>query len=361
MSITSSLIYPVILSGGTGVRLWPLARQSNPKQLLNVWDHHSLLQITLKLVAAMPNLAPPVVVANEDHRFITAEQTKDIVSNATILLESQSADTALASALAARYLMTQSENPLLLVLPSDFYIPDPLKFRSMLDQASDIALQGKLVVFGINPVSAETNYGYIKKGEKLKKGDGYKVHAFFEKPLLEDAQSFVNSGEYYWNSGLFLFKAADFLQELEHHAPAIFLASQQKMRHLMIERDFVWMPEDEKVDYPKVSIDKAVFEKTKRAVVFPFQGEWYDLGNWKALYDIGKKDLQGNVLNEHVLTFATKNCYLYSNKALLVASGLEDCLVVATEDAIFVARLEQEHAIKEIVEYLKNNIIVPPI
>ncbi len=362
MVIRSNLITPVVLSGGTGVRLWPLARQCHPKQLLNVWGAQSLLQTVLKLITETPNLASPLVVVNEAHRFITAQQTRDIVSNATILLESQSTDTALAVAVAARYMLTKSDNPLLLVMPSDFYMPDPSNLTTMLEQAIELALQGKLVVFGVCPLSAEKNYGYIKKGKPLDAGQrGYRVDAFIEKPLMKDAQFFLNSGEYYWNSGLFLCQASAFLQELETHAPHIFEASEKKMGHLITERDFVRMQDEEKVDYPKMSIDKAVLEKTQQAVVFPFQGDWHDLGNWKALYDIGQKDPQGNVINENIVTFATKNCYLYSNHALLVAAGLEDCLVVATDDAILVARWDQAEDIKDIVEYLKNNTVDPPI
>jgi mannose-1-phosphate guanylyltransferase/mannose-6-phosphate isomerase len=352
----SGLILPVVLAGGSGIRLWPLSRKNRPKQFLSLVNNHSLLQMTLELIKAIPNVSSPLIVANEAHRFIIKEQAKNIINELTILLEVKSHSTALATALAVLWAMRKTTDPLFLVLSADQFISDTAEFAAMITSAIEIALQSKLVVFGVPPLSAETNYGYIERGKPLSEaeGSGYHVKKFIEKPPLKAALSYIRSKKYYWNSGIFLFQASTFLKELQQYAPEVFTAAQKMMNKLFMESNFVSFHHHEEAlaDFSNPSIDKTVFEHTKRAVVFPFRGGWHDLGDWNSLYQMGKKDKNANVISKHVLTFDTKNCYLHSDKMLLVTAGLENCLVIATNDVLLVARRDKKQDIKKIVDYL---------
>lgn len=354
MGEKQNLIIPVVLAGGRGVRLWPLSDENHPKQLLRLIDNFTLLQNTINLVKIIPNSSLPIIVANDSHRFIIAEQMREIQSDVVLLLEAQSKNTAFAVALAAFFSKTKEKNPLMLVLPADLYIPSTQQFAAMIANAVETASNKKLIVFGVQPVLPDTNYGYIKRGAQIAGCSAFGVDCFIEKPDLKSAESFIDEGGYYWNSGLFLFHASTFLDELQKYAPKVYRAAQETINKMFIERDFVRFDEDISTKSPNISIDTAVFEKTTHAVVFPFMGEWHDLGEWHSLYALGKKDKQGNVASKHVVTFDTSNSYLYSSNKLLVTSGMKDCLVVATEDAILVARLDKKQDIKEIVEYLEK-------
>ncbi|HAT1864023.1 TPA: mannose-1-phosphate guanylyltransferase/mannose-6-phosphate isomerase [Legionella pneumophila] len=354
MGEKQNLIVPVVLAGGRGVRLWPLSHENHPKQLLRLIDNYTLLQNTINLVKIIPNSSLPVIVANDNHRFIIAEQMREIQSDVVLLLEAQSKNTAFAVALAAFFSKTKEKNPLMLVLPADLYIPSTQQFAAMIANAVETANKEKLIVFGVQPILADTNYGYIKRGAQIAGCSAFEVDCFIEKPDLKSAQSFIHEGGYYWNSGLFLFQAATFLDQLEKYAPKVYRSAQETINKMFIERDFIRFDESSSAQCPNISIDTAVFEKTNRAVVFPFMGEWQDLGDWHSLYAMGKKDGQGNVVSKHVVTFDTSNSYLYSSKKLLVTSGMQDCLVVATDDAILVSRLDEKQDIKEIVGYLEK-------
>jgi mannose-1-phosphate guanylyltransferase/mannose-6-phosphate isomerase len=348
------MIIPLILAGGSGIRLWPLSRKSYPKQLLSLIERNTLLQSTLHRVKSLRNIAPPVVIGNDEHRFILAEQIRQVDPDATILLEAESRNTGPAVTVATLYAMTKVEDPFLLVLPTDLYISDPKIFADMIDKAVAVAELGKLVTWGVMPSSAETGYGYIKKGPKLLKTSGFTVERFVEKPKLNVAKSYVRSGNYFWNSGIFLFRASVLLKELQKYFPDILSLSQKALKELHISRDFVYLAAETMKTCPSIPIDKAIFENTKEAVVFPFPCEWMDLGDWNSLYKIGQKDKNSNVVNKNVITFNTKNCYLYSSQQLLVTSGMEDCLVVATMDAILVAHLNKKQDMKVIVDFLVN-------
>jgi mannose-1-phosphate guanylyltransferase len=346
------MIVPIILAGGSGVRLWPLSRRNYPKQMLSLIDKASLLQNTLIRVKTLPDILPPIVIGKKENRFILAEQVRKVEPNVTIMLESESRNTAPAVAIATLYVMSRAEDPILLVLPTDQYISDSMKFGEMIMKAAAFAAKGKLVTMGVTPSSPETGYGYIKKGKKLPKGSGYVVEQFVEKPSLDSAQSFMHSGEYFWNSGIFLFRASTLIKELEKYSPEILNVSQIAVKKLHITPDFIHLNAKLMQECPSVPLDKAVFENTSEAIVLPFPCDWLDLGDWKSLYKIGKKDNNVNVVNENVITFNTKNCYLYSNHQLLVTSGIKDCLVVVTTDAILVAHLNKKQDMKKIVEYL---------
>jgi mannose-1-phosphate guanylyltransferase len=344
-------IIPVILAGGSGTRLWPLSRKNYPKSLLKIRSDATLLQAILTQIKSIPNVSPPLVMGNVEYGTAIAENLKEIDIKATVLLETLSLNTATATAIAAQYSGMKTNNPLLLILPVDQYISDVSQFIQMLDAAVQVAVTERLTIFGVPPNFAATDYGYIKKGVKLLKSPGYEVEQFKEKPSLKAATTYFKSGEYFWNSGIFLFSTAAFLEELALHSPKIFLASQKVVSLLEEDSDSIRVNTHLIRGCPNISLDKAVLEKTKRLVVFPFKGSWHDLGNWDSLYQLAKKNRLGNVTNSNVLTINTQNCYLYSSTQLLVTAGINDLLVVATKDAILVASRKKQD-IKKIVNYL---------
>ncbi len=345
-------IIPIILAGGRGTRLWPLSNDNTPKQFLSLQNQQSLLQATLQRLNYIPTVSEPIIVTHEKYRFIVAEQVKQLNQNACILLEKQQHNTAAAIALAALYSGSQHSNPILLVLPVDHLMTDYTQFSNLVNISITYALQNWLVTIGILPSSSNTEYGYIKKGNKLPNGCiGYHVNQFIEKPGAEEASAYVDSGDYFWNSGIFIFQASTFLHELQHHAPDILSACQHAIQHVTVERDFIHI-DDPMITCPDVPIDKAVFEKTKRAVVLPFHGEWHDLGGWESLFTLGLKDKQDNVTSGHVLSFNTEHCFLYSTKPLLVTSGMKNCYIIATEDAVLVANRNEKLEMKKILHVL---------
>ena len=349
------MLIPVILSGGSGTRLWPLSRELYPKQLLPLVGKGTMLQETLARLKGADDLAAPIVVCNESHRFLVAEQLQQMkVQNSSILLEPVGRNTAPAVAIAALQAksLPQGENAVLLVLPADHVIRNVAVFRAAVAQGLKAAQSGKLVTFGVVARTPETGYGYIRRGEGT--GPTYPVAQFVEKPNLETAKEYVASGKYYWNSGMFMFQAKVFLDELRTLAPAMHEACVKAFDVAKRDLDFVRLPAKEFSVVPSDSIDYAVMEKTKHAVVVPLDAGWSDVGSWSALHEAIDADAQGNVQIGDVLTADTHGCYLQSTSRLVATVGLKDHVVVETKDAVMVAPKDRVQDVKMLVNELKK-------
>ncbi len=352
------MLIPVILAGGSGTRLWPLSRELYPKQLLSFTsDGLSLLQQTTDRLKLLPKAMPPVVLCNENHRFMVAEQLHEMGVDATIILEPVARNTAPAVAIGALSAQDLGDDPLLLVLPADHSISDPEAFAEAVEFGCKLAGSGHLITFGIVPTEAHTGYGYIKKGKSLDNGGNgaFRVERFEEKPDFSMAQRYHESGEYLWNSGIFMFKASTYLSELNELAPEILSAAQGAYDQKKKDLDFIRLGRDAFSSAPSISIDYAVMEKTRSAAVIPLDCGWSDLGSWPALWDVSSKDQEGNVTSGEVLTADTRNCYLHATQRLLTAVGLEDTVVVETADAVLVASKDKAQNVKEIVNELRQN------
>ncbi|QBL09802.1 mannose-1-phosphate guanylyltransferase/mannose-6-phosphate isomerase [Rheinheimera sp. D18] len=346
------MILPVILAGGTGSRLWPLSRDLMPKQFLTLHGEHTMLQTTILRLAGIKTL-PPLVICNEDHRFIAAEQLRQISQlDHNIILEPAGRNTAPAIALAAFTALKQGVDPLLLVLAADHVIANNTEFIKALAQADVLANNNNLVTFGIVPTAAETGYGYIKRGAAL--GDAYSVAQFVEKPNLTSAQQYLASGEYYWNSGMFMFKASVYLTELKQHRPDIYIACERAMADVNPDLDFIRVNYDAFIACPSDSVDYAVMEKTRATVVVPIDAGWNDIGSWASLWDISAKDSAGNVHKGDVLDIDGSNNYVFAETGLVATLGLTDTVVVQTKDAVLVATKNKVQAVKAIVQQLKT-------
>ena len=345
-------IIPVILAGGSGTRLWPLSNKNFPKELLKLHGNKTLLQSTLLQVNAIPNLEKPFIIGNIKHKNVIIRQINSLKLKATPLLETKSLDTATSVAFAAKYALTQYENPLLLILPIDHFISDIHQFSKMIWSACKIARKKKLVIFGVNPKFPSIDYGYIKKGKKISGCSGFIVNRFMEKPNLKIATQYFNSKKYYINSGVGLFSATDFLEELSLHSKKIFSIIEKTKDIFLPKKDYTILNSHLMKKYKSISVDKAVLEKTKNCVVFPFKGKWHDLGNWNALYMLAKKDGSKNAITKNVFCFKTKNSYLYSTDKKLVTLNVSDLLVVVTNETVFVSKRGQEQNIKEMVHLL---------
>ena len=352
------MLIPVILSGGTGSRLWPLSRELFPKQLLPLVNQFTMLQNTIIRAEGIASISAPIIVCNDDHRFMVAEQMRQLtVESAAIILEPIGRNTAPAVALAALHALTYEENPLLLVLPADHVINDVDCFHKVVEKMMPFAVAGKLITFGIVPTGPETGYGYIKAGSELvekDKGAGsFRVERFVEKPDPATAEQYVASGDYYWNSGMFMFAARTYLEELGKYAPNMLAACGAVYSQAVIDNDFIRLDKNIFSACPSDSIDYAVMEKTADAVVSPFNAGWSDVGSWSALWEIGEQDAHGNVLKGDVLLHDTKNCYISAEKRLVATVGLEDHVIVETADAILVAKKDRVQDVKAIVNQLK--------
>ena len=343
---------PVILSGGSGTRLWPLSRSQYPKQFLPLVTDNTMLQETLSRLEGLPDIQPPIVVCNEDHRFMVAEQLREQgIEAQAILLEPVGRNTAPAVAMAA--LAAESEDELLLVLAADHVITDIAAFHQAIGQAAAAAGRGRLVTFGIVPTGPETGYGYIRRGETRDQDGCYGVEAFVEKPDLKTATRYLAGDDYYWNSGMFVFSAGRYLRELERHRPDILEACREAHRGAEVSPDFVRLQRQAFIDCPADSIDYAVMEKTDQAVVVPLDAGWSDVGSWSALWEVAHKDGQGNSLKGDVLSVDTRDSYIQSENKLVAAVGLNDMVVVETDDAVMVAPKARVQEVKQIVEQLK--------
>jgi mannose-1-phosphate guanylyltransferase/mannose-6-phosphate isomerase len=344
-------IVPVILSGGTGTRLWPVSREAYPKQFLPLVGEDTMLQATWKRVAAIAGAAP-IVVANQEHRFMAAEQLREC--NAipqALILEPIGRNTAPAIAIAALQALVAHEDALLLVLPSDHVVRDEKAFHDAVQLAAIAADSGKLVTFGIVPTAPETGYGYIKAAS----GQGVRaVERFVEKPNLETAEQYVRSGEYFWNSGMFLFKASRYLKELETLQPAILGACRDALEKASRDSDFIRLDAEAFAASPNDSIDYAVMEKTADAAVVPLDAGWNDVGSWSALWEVSDKDASGNACHGDVIAVDCRNSYAYGNR-LIAMVGLDDVVVVETDDAVFVGHKDRVQDVKAIVAQIKRD------
>ncbi|WP_066018124.1 mannose-1-phosphate guanylyltransferase/mannose-6-phosphate isomerase [Endozoicomonas atrinae] len=371
-------LIPVIMSGGSGSRLWPQSRALNPKQFLPLVNEQTMLQNTVARLDGLDAVGAPVVIANEDHRFLVAEQLRQMGRSAeAIILEPVGRNTAPAVALAALKAQNSQpathNDPILLVLAADHVIQDEKAFHLAVEAALPAAMEGKLVTFGIVPTHPETGYGYIKAGEQLI-GNGeegvavqhaepkthnssltsiYSVEQFVEKPDQETAQGYLASGDYYWNSGMFLFKAFRYLEELKQFRPDILEACEKAMAIQSQDLDFVRLDEDAFKACPDDSIDYAVMEKTTDAVVVPLDAGWSDVGSWSSLADISEKDELGNAVLGDVLLHDTRNTYVRSDKKLIATVGVDELVVVESDDAILVAHKDRVQDVKKVVEQLK--------
>ncbi|WP_115560608.1 mannose-1-phosphate guanylyltransferase/mannose-6-phosphate isomerase [Xanthomonas arboricola] len=342
-------VLPIILSGGSGTRLWPLSRESYPKQFLPLVGDKSMLQATWLRSAPVAGHSP-IVVANEEHRFMAAEQLQQLgVKPSAILLEPKGRNTAPAIAVAALEATRDGADPLLLVLPSDHVIRDEAAFQAAVTVAAAAAEQGKLVTFGIKPTAPETGYGYIKDGS----GTGASaVERFVEKPDLATAQGYLASGEYYWNSGMFLFRASRYLEELRKFHPAIADACQKAWENGKRDADFTRLDKDAFAASPSDSIDYAVMEKTADAVVVPLDAGWNDVGSWSSLLDVSEQDAHGNAHHGDVIQVDCRNTYAYGSR-LIAMVGLEDVVVVETPDAVLVGHRDRIQEVKDVVGRIK--------
>lgn len=357
-----SQIIPVVMAGGNGTRLWPLSRGLYPKQFLTLQGSHTMLQNTLLRLSEL-HCVSPLVISNESHRFLVAEQLRELnMLSRNIILEPIGRNTAPAIALAAMQSQQQNNDesdPLLLVLAADHVIKDELAFCDAVKKAIPYAQSGKLVTFGIVPTAPETGYGYIQRGDALildsDKSDAYAVAEFVEKPDLVTAQHYIEKGSYYWNSGMFLFKASRYLSELKQHRPDIFDACQKSMAAISPDLDFIRVDKTAFTSCPDDSIDYAVMEKTLDAVVVPMDAGWSDVGSWSSLWEISEKDGMGNVSQGDVLLHNSANNYIFAESSLVTTVGVTDLVIVQTKDAMLVAARDQVQDVKKIVELIKNN------
>lgn len=355
------MIVPVIMAGGSGTRLWPMSRSLFPKQFLPLVNNTTMLQDTCERLQGL-DIQPPMIICGEDHRFTVAEQirTSGIAAGSRIMLEPAGRNTAPAVALAAlQALRTQNAEALLLVLAADHVITDVAAFQTAVNRAAVHARQGKLVTFGIIPTGPETGYGYIRQADSL--GDAYAVGEFVEKPHRELAEQYLASGNYVWNSGMFMFQAGRYLEELKTHRPDILSACEQAMELAQEDADFVRPDKNAFLNCPEDSIDYAVMEplctgtSAQNVVVVPLACGWSDVGSWSALWEVSIKDDAGNALHGDVLTIDTRNSYIRSDSKLVATIGLENVIVVESDDAIMVAAKDRVQDVKKIVEQLKQH------
>jgi mannose-1-phosphate guanylyltransferase / mannose-6-phosphate isomerase len=350
------MIHPVILSGGSGTRLWPMSRTLYPKQLLHLLGGDSLLQQTVRRVSARDRYARPLLVANEEHRFIIAEQLREIGAEPrAVLLEPIGRNTAPAACVAALALVETDPDPdpLMLLMPSDHIIADEAAFAAAIDNAAAAARSGSLVSFGITPERPETGYGYILRGAAFDGVSGvFRIAQFVEKPGPDQAQAYLASGEHLWNGGIFLFPARLFLDELERLRPDIVAACRGAVAEARHDADFIRLGKEAFTACPTDSIDYAVMEHTRHAAVVPVTMGWNDVGSWDALWEISAKDSAGNSIAGNVVAEDTRNCYFRSEAGLLAAIGVKDLVVVVTGDAVMLAPRDRTQEVRQLVARL---------
>ena len=347
------MILPIIMAGGTGSRLWPLSRELFPKQFQKLYGQTTMLQATVLRLQGLECL-PPLVICNEEHRFIVAEQLRQIGQlDHNIILEPTGKNTAPAIALAAIYAAKHEDNPALLVLAADHVVLDEDAFRAAVVQAQVPVKQDKLVTFGIVPQSPETGYGYIKYDPNAGEQSGFIVEQFVEKPDLATAKAYLENGNYLWNSGMFAFKAQNYLNELKNHRPDIYSACSNAMQNVDIDLDFIRINKESFFDCPAESIDYAVMEKTTNAVVIAMDAGWSDVGAWSSLWEVSDKDKDDNVITGDVLTVDSHNNYIFAETGLVATVGLDNTIVVQTKDAVLVASKDKSQEVKRIVNQLK--------
>lgn len=348
------MFIPVIMAGGSGSRLWPLSRSMFPKQFLVLNDKNNLtmLQSTIERIDGMSTLEP-IIITNEQHRFIVAEQLREYDIKSRIILEPAGRNTAPAIALAAFEAVKYGEDPILLILAADHVVLNKEAFQQSIKHALVQAELGYLVTFGIVPTSPETGYGYIHRGREIDK-NAYKVEQFVEKPSLEIAEKYIASGDYYWNSGCFMFKASSYLNELKQFSPEIYDICEKATKKMLKDIDFIRVDENEFLKCPDDSVDYAVMEKTDKGIVVPMDAGWSDVGSWSALWDVSDKDQNQNSYRGDVIMKNTSNCYIYAPNKLVAAVGLDNIVIVDTKDAVLVADKSRVQEVKQVVEQLKG-------
>ena len=360
MNTKSNLkIVPVILSGGTGTRLWPLSRASYPKQYLSLINNEnkSMLQLTVERLKGLKNIDNPILICNEEHRFILAEQLRQLNINAkAILLEPFGRNTAPAISIAAMKAMADENDSILLILPADHDIKNKENFFAAIEKGYEYAQNDKLVTFGIIPSSPETGYGYIKAVDKDKNvlKEGCDIEKFIEKPSKEIAQELIKDKSYTWNSGMFLFKASSILKEIEIYSQDIIKNCKKAISNDSIDLDFQRIDKFYFDKCPNISIDNAVMENTRNGIVIPLEANWSDLGGWHSIWDANIKDNNGNFQSGKTILEDSKNCYLRSESRVVVGIGLEDLIIVETNDAILVSDNKKSQSIKKILDKLNK-------
>jgi mannose-1-phosphate guanylyltransferase/mannose-6-phosphate isomerase len=347
-------IVPVILSGGTGTRLWPLSREAYPKQLFPLIGSETMLQSTLARVTEGGRFERPIIVANAEHRFLVAEQLRGIAAPARIVLEPEGRNTAPAVAAAALLASRDDGDAIILVMPADHVIEDVPLFHQAVDAGTKAALSGQLVLFGIQPTKPETGYGYIKVGEPMIDAPSvHKVERFAEKPDAATAAEYVSDRAYVWNSGIFLLPARAFLDELQRFEPDVMLAVAQAVEGAKSDLDFLRLDSSAFRSSPSVSIDCAVMERTTRAAVVPVSFPWSDVGCWSALWAVTPKDKAGNVVIGDAVIDGASNCYVRGEGQLVTAIGVQNLVIVGTADAVLVTTMEADQDVKRMVDRLK--------
>ncbi|MBW2218875.1 MAG: mannose-1-phosphate guanylyltransferase/mannose-6-phosphate isomerase [Deltaproteobacteria bacterium] len=358
------MIIPVIMAGGSGTRLWPLSRQLYPKQLMRLVDQNTMLQNTALRMMNLQGVEDPIVICNNDHRFMVAEQFREInINPSSIILEPVGRNTAPAIAVAALKVLSNDDDPVIVVLPADHYIQDTSSFHDAIKIGFHFAMLGKLITFGILPHAPETGYGYIRKGEPIpvaKKevvGNGQDaavIREFVEKPDKKTAEKYIASGEYFWNSGIFMFRASEVLSECEKYIPEIVDACKKALQYGKSDLDFFRLDRDAFELCPAESIDYAVMEKTGKGAMVPFDAGWNDVGSWEALWQVGNKEKNDNVIKGDVLTHNVRNSYLHATGRMIAAVGLEDHIVVETADAVLISPRNQVQDVKKLVDQLRQ-------
>ena len=361
INMSSKCIVPLILCGGSGSRLWPLSRESYPKQFLSIKndDKYSLLQKTLRRISSLKNLKKPIFVCNEEHRFIVAEQIRKLnIKDFIILLEPFGRNTAPAITLGALKSLELEEDPTLLVLSSDHEINNQEKFISVVEKGLKFAEQNKLVTFGVIPTKPEVGYGYIKSKEPLVNNvDGFAIDSFIEKPDLETAKKFLKDNRFTWNSGIFMFNSQKIIKEINKFKPRILVSCSNSIKKSIFDLDFQRLDKTSFEACEDISIDVAVMEKTSEGIVIPLDAGWSDVGSWEAVWETSKKDLDGNYKEGKVIIEGTKNSYLRSEDRLIVGVDLNNLIVIDTKDAILISDKKSSQKVKNIVNNLKGNKI----
>ena len=357
--MNKNLVQPVILCGGIGSRLWPLSRTSYPKQFLslNQNSNNTFLQETYQRLVGIDDLIQPIIVCNEMHRFIVAEQLREKdIKKSTIFLEPEGRNTAPAVLIAALKAIQKGDDPNLLVLSADHLIKDIPKFQNVIKYGLRYSSKGKLVTFGVYPNKPEIGYGYIRVDSQIDNEDikAFSISSFVEKPDLETAKTFVSSQNYFWNSGIFLFKASAIINEMKTLCPEIYKFCLETFNHCTKDLDFLRLDKEYFSNCPNISIDKAVMEKTNLGMVISMNVGWSDVGNWSSLWQESRKDNDGNILIGKVINKNVSNSYIMSNHRLVVGLGLEDLIIIETNDAVLVASKEKSQDIKGIVSFLKE-------
>jgi mannose-1-phosphate guanylyltransferase/mannose-6-phosphate isomerase len=353
--MTNYNIYPVILSGGSGTRLWPLSRASLPKQLLALHGERTMIQETV-LRAALPGASAPLLLCSEAHRFLVAEQMQEIgVTPRAIVLEPMGRNTAPAAAVAALIVADEDPQGIIVLLPSDHVVRDGKAFADAVTLAAEAASAEHIVTFGMAPSGPETGYGYVHRGVALEMVDGvHRVRRFVEKPDMETAQGYVADGAYFWNSGMFVFRADVLIDDMKRHAPDVLAAARSALEKAKRDDDFVRLDAEAFQNAPNISIDYALMEKTDRAAIVPCDFGWSDVGAWSALWDIREQDAQNNVLLGDVIAHDSTGSYVHSDKRLTALVGVKDLVVIDTDDALLIADKSRAQEVKAIVDHLKS-------